>query len=517
MRFRPRLHGLALGVRLCLHLSVTIAIVGTCGSCSRGRPVPDSTLTVGMRDTVMTDRPNLKNELYTESIVRSVYEPLVATDSDLRMTPFLAETWDSPTTLVWRFRLRRGILFHDGSELTADDVRRSIETTRSDMGSDFQRHVVHVIDISVVDRHTVELTTDIPHNLPASLSFIRIFREGPGGVPMGTGPYQIREWKKGRSMRLNSFDRYWRGAPPFSDISILFDGNPDTRADWLMSGRVRLAMELPRSRVLDLRNSPDLDVVVRRGISLTYLGFDIGRGTTPGVAGKNPFQDRRVREAVAMSVDRRVIVDGPFLGSATEAWQIFPPDVFGHTPGRTMPRRDLDAAKELLTTAGYPSGFRVPLDTGEARVHVAETIREQLAQVGIQVDVRASEGDSFYERLYRGESALYLVGWTCEAADGQEMLDACFHVPSSPGETWMANVGHYQNPELTATLNALSETTAQRTRLDLLGKASGIIMSDIVWVPLVVEGETYGISKKLEFTPRADGKLDLFSVRPRQH
>ncbi|MEW6368456.1 MAG: ABC transporter substrate-binding protein [Acidobacteriota bacterium] len=472
-------------------------------------------MTVAMRDTVMTVQPNVKDELYTESVVRSVFEPLVATDPDLRLIPLLAETWENPTELVWRFHLRRGVLFHDRTEMVADDARRSIEATRADSGSDFQRHLAHVTGVSVPDRYTVEVTTDVPHNLPASMSFLRIFRDGPGGARLGTGPYKIREWKKGQTMRLTAFDPYWRGSPAYSEVSILFSGNADARADWLMSGQVQLAMELPRRRLIRVLDSPELDVIVRPGISLTYLGFDVGRAESTGVAGKNPFQDRRVRQAVAMCIDRTAIVDGPLLGFATEAWQIFPPDVFGYTPGLRMPRRDLAAARELLAAAGYPRGFRVRLDTGEARLAVAETLRLQLSDVGIQADVSAMAGDSFFDRLYKGESTLYLTGWTCEAADGQEMLDACFHTPSAPGQSWIANVGHYRNPELTTVLRALSETTEQRARLQLLGSASAIIMSDVAWVPLVIENENYGVSKRLEFNPRADGKLDLYSIRPR--
>lgn len=495
----------------CLILPAAIAVIG-CRELHD--PSRADSFTAAFPDRMMTDQPNHKSEVYTESVLMNIYEPLVRFDADMRLTPCLAESWDNPTTLVWRFHLRRGVRFHDGSELTAEDVRHSIESTRDSQQSDFAKPLRHIKSVAVVDRYTVDLTADAPYNVPNSLVFVKILHTGSSGSAAGTGSYEQVEWVPGQSMRMQAFANYWRGKPAIASVHLLFPGDADARIGLLLSGQVDLARDLPVGRLTEIRNSPNCNLIVRRGINVAYLAFDVERESSPGVVGKNPFRDQRVREAVALAVDRSAIVDETLHGFASEAWQIFPPDIFGHTPRLHAPARDIARAKDLLAQAGYPNGFRTRLDVGDNRVAMAHSIAQQLAECGVAVEVAIYPGDKLIRLLEKSGSSFYLVGWSCDTGDGQDVLEFCFHVPSGPDEHWLGNAGHYSNQEVSTLLQALSAKTDQRERLQLLGAAAEIIGRDFPWVPLVIEHDTYGISKRFDFKPRADALLDLFSVRP---
>lgn len=471
-------------------------------------------MTVVIPNVLMTDQPNTKFEVFTESVLANVYEPLVTLDSDMRMVPCLAESWENPSRLVWRFHLRHGVRFHGGGELTAEDVRTSIEAVRANPHSDFVKQIWHIKNVTVVDPYTIELSTDTPHNVPSSLLFLRILSTGQNGSAAGTGPYQLVEWKPGSSMRLESFGGYWRGIPAFADVRIQFAGSAATRLEMMLGGRADIAVELPLDRLSEVRNSRDYALMVRRGIGVAYVAFDVGRGVTPGVPGRNPFLDERVRQAVALSVDRHSIIEETLHGFGSEAWQIFPPDIFGYAPRLHAPARDLLHARELLAEAGYPAGFKTRLDVGENRTVMGQQIARQLGEAGVQVEVVTHAGDGLIKLLESYGSSMYLIGWTCDTGDGQDILDFCFHVPTSPDEMWLGNAGHYKDDELNAVLMALSGKTDQRERLELLGVAAEIVGRQFAWVPIVIEHQTYGVSKRLDFSPRADGRIELFEIRP---
>lgn len=486
-------------------------------ACSSRKANPPSTVTVAIRNSVLTDQPNIKNEAYTESVLGNIYEPLVSLDSDLRLIPWLAESWENPSTTVWRFHIRRSVPFHDGAELNAEDVRASIEETRANTASDFSKKLHHITAVMVADPMTVDLTTDAPSTLLDSLTLVKVVHRSPAGALAGTGPYRLVQNVAGSSLTLHAFDDYWRGKPPFSEVKFLLSGDPEARFEMLMSGAVQIAHELPLARLGEVRNSPDHRLLVRRGVTVTYIAFDTAREKSPGMSGPNVFRDRRVREAVALAVDRGAIVEEPLRGFATEAWQIFPPDVFGYTPRLRAPSRDVARAKQFMAEAGLSGGFDVRLDVGIGRLGIARAVSEQLAEIGVRAEVNPLEGGKLFEMLYESDSTMYLVGWSSDTGDGQDMLEFCFHVPAAKDGPWHGNAGHYTNPELTTVLKALTGQTDQRERLQMLGMAAEIIGRDFAWIPLVTEHETVGISRTVEVTQRADARLDLFAVRPAGH
>lgn len=486
-------------------------------ACSSRKANPPSTVTVAIRNSVMTDQPNLKNEAYTESVLGNIYEPLVSLDPDLRLIPWLAESWENPSTTVWRFHIRQGVRFHDGAQMSAEDVRASIEETRANAASDFSKKLHHITAVTAADPMTIDLTTDAPSTLLDSLTLVKVVHRSPDGSLAGTGPYRLVESVAGSSLTLHAFDDYWRGKPPFPEVKILLSGDPEARFELLMTGAVQIAHELPLARLGEVRNSPDHRLLVRRGVTVTYIAFDTAREKSPGMSGPNVFRDRRVREAVALGVDRAAIVEETLRGFATEAWQIFPPDVFGYTPHLHAPSHDVARAKQLMAEAGLAAGFNVRIDVGVGRLGIARAVSEQLAEIGIHAEVNPLEGGKLFEMLYESGSTMYLVGWGSDTGDGQDMLEFCFHVPATDNGPWHGNAGHYTNPELTTVLKALTGQTDQRERLQMLGMAAEIIGRDYAWIPLVTEHETVGVSRAVDVTQRADARLDLFAVRPAGH
>ncbi len=413
----------------------------------------------------------------------------------MRITPLLAESWENPSDLVWRFRLRPGVRFHDGRLLNASDVVFSLERARSGRLS---YYLSQVSTVRAADGMTVEIVTRQPAPvLLNKLNFIAIL---PGGtpdsiaVPVGTGPYRFEEYQPGRRLVLGAFDSYWGGRPRITRAEFAVLATPEERLAALARGEIHLA------KFVQLRDSarhPKAGLVYHSlpGLGVTLLGANVG---LPG-----PLTDRRVRQAIFWALDPARIIEQTGL-DARPIGQLVAPFVVGFIPQAEADRPKADRARALLAQAGYGPGLRLELEASTSAAARAEAVARQLSSVGIDARVVPREWTVLTDRLNRRQARFFLVGWSCVSGDASDLLEACLHSQAGPGYG-SANWCGYSAPELDCQIELAGRTLDARRRIVLLQQSLSAGLEDMPLIPLYVRDQTYAHCRSLDFKPRQDG------------
>lgn len=489
-RRRPGLAALAL---------VGVAALAVAAGGCRGETAPERPLRIALYDRPSSVDPHAVNEFLTFTVLAHLYEPLVTLDSELRVQPALAERWDNPDELTWRFFLRPGARFHDGREVSAIDVVTSFERARRDPAGDFAGYLAGVGSVRALDDRVVELVTERPSALLLrKLAFLTIVpAESPPEIrqPVGTGPYRLVAWGDD-AIELAAFDGYWAGAPPLRHVELLPVAEPRERTALLLAGRVDLAQSLPGAEAARLEGTPDVRVAMREGLAVEYLEARVDRP---------PLADARVRQAISLALDRQALVDELLRGYGRPALQIVPSMAVGYDPELPVPERDVEAARRLLAEAGFAEGLDLELEYREGRD--LALLRRQLAEAGIRVRLVPRTWEQLYDRTEAGQVGLHYAALVTETADASDVLDGMAH-SRQPERGWGGdNRSGYANPELDGLIERSSVTLEPLERRLTLQRCMRILARDLPFIPLAVPHEVYGVRRDLVWEPRLDGNV----------
>ncbi len=493
-------------MRRLLSLGSAAVLVAAALGCARTPPPPEDPLRVLLAFDVISLDPNRSVEVSTDAVLMSAYEPLVGLDEDLKVQPLLASMWEHPDPAHWRFRLRSGVRFHDGSPLTASAVREALVRVKGDSSLEAGQFLRQAAQIIVLDDATIEIATREPRALLASLPFVYVAKpNAPGAFPpfLGTGPYRIEEWTPGQRIRLAHFEGYWGSRPEFRQVILKPEAEASERLRLLLRGDADLAYAMTPE--LAERQGPGVRFLRRSGLAVFYLGFDVR--PRPG----NPFSDVRVRRAFHLALDREAIVRHVLRGRGVVPTQPVAPLVLGFEPALPEPGRDPAEARRLLAEAGYPRGITVRFDFPKARADVARLVQEQLGPVGVKLALNPLVGDGVHELGKDGKSQLFLAGWSCSSGEAGEFYEFCLHTPREG--LGAGNYGRYSNPRVDAIADTSAAILDLRQRQTALREAARIVMEDLPVLPLFIEDDIFGIREGLTATPRADGATRLDSVR----
>jgi peptide/nickel transport system substrate-binding protein len=473
-------------------------------ACAPPPPSPD-TLTVLLTGDVRTLDPNAEVEQLTDAVLSNVYEPLVDLDEGLKPRPVLAESWEHPQPERWRFRLRKNVRFHDGSPLTAETVRAAIERVRkAPTEAEASQFLNDVRDVVVVDAGTVDIVTRGPRALLANLSFLHVTKPNAAGAfpPLaGTGPYRLKGRKEGEYVSMERWDDYWGPRPEFGFAAFEPVASPDERLARVERHDADIAYAIPP----ELAAVPRPGVRIARGTGLTvmYLGF--GMAPRPD----NPFTDRRVRLAFHLAIDRNEMLRRVLHGTGAVPTQPIASRVFGFNPDLVAPPYDPGQSRRLLAEAGHGRGLQVRLDYPHGREPAVRLLQEQLARVGVKVQLYGLDRGVLWEQASR--SSLFLAGWDCSTGESSEFFQFCLHTPRNGHGA--ANYGGFSHARIDEIVETNAAVLDQRQRQALLQEAAGIVMDQLPVLPLYVEDEIFALRTGLTFPARADNALRLGEVR----
>ena len=464
---------LLLGIVLALVLA---ALAASAASAADGAKIKE--LRVGQTSDAITLDPQKFNDILTANITKQIYNALVKVDSELKIRPDLAKSWENPSNLEWVFHLNQGVKFHNGEELTADDVvytiNRILDPATASSGI---AHVRQVEKVEAVDKYTVKITTKIPF-APLLYSLARyevaILNEKAvkaggdtyGQNPVGTGPFKFVEWVRGDHVTLERWDDYFEG--PAKLDRVVYRGIPEdaTRIIELESGGIDLIPANAAAQdYLRLKEDKRFKTYETRAQSTLYVFYNV---TVP------PFDNKLVRQALNYAVDSQAIIDAVYFGIGKPSVGPIADVIFGFDPTLTEEPYpyDPEKAKELLKEAGLPQGFTCTLysDTRSARRNVCELVQAYLMEVGVEVKIELLERGAFLSASSKGLKGMGLSGWV-GTGDGDGALYSTYHSSGIGG----VNYFYTSIPELDKAIELGQGTLDPEKRLPYYKEAQAII------------------------------------------
>jgi peptide/nickel transport system substrate-binding protein len=431
-----------------------------------------------------------------------VMEPLVDYDFEQKaIVPVLAESWDNPDPLTWRFHLRRGVKFHDGSDFTSRDVVHSLTRMKTDPISKQGGNLGAIEQIVAVDDSTVDLKSQEPFapllfNLLSRVMTSKAAYDQYGTDSdrylIGTGPYRFKEFIQGQRFVVTRNPDYW-GEPAQID-EVLFRAIPEgaARVTALMNNEVDFINNVP-PELLD-RVTGNARVVGVPSLGNIFLGIN---------PIEEPLKRVEVRRAIYHAIDRKALVDGVLKGEGYVLDGPISPDFFGYDPNlRPTYSYDPDQARRLLAQAGYPNGFKIEQWTSQGRYvkdkEVSEAIAAQLRQVGIDVTLRTAEwGTYFGDYIANGKLPLYTVS-RGDQVDPSPYLNQYFRTGQSK------RLSGFSDPRVDELLRLETTILDPTQRQATLRQAMSAIMEAAPAVFLYTSKDNYGISNRVTWKPRPD-------------
>jgi peptide/nickel transport system substrate-binding protein len=490
-------------------IGLILLLFSASAACREERPVRE--LHVIWESDVPTLDPNERFEFVTDTVAMNVFEPLVRYDRQMVFAAGLATSWEIQEGSVWRFRLREGVRFHDGSSFSAADVAYSIARLKSRPDRDIHRYVSAITEVRVVDPFTIDVRSERPAGLLSVLSFIYILPKGTVERlgeetffqhPSGTGAYRVAEWQKGRSLRLEAFDSHWGGRPAVA--AAVFRVVEGDDAMWTEARRLSPAIVFSPTRTAWAahRNDKEFRLVERPGLAVHFLALRVSGGAA------NPLSDVRVRRALRAAIDYPGLVSVLPGEGAFPASQLVPPAIIGFNPDLSVPAFIPGAARRLLEEAGFRQETPFRFLTLAGGGPLGRGLIAAFGAAGVAVREEQVSTEEFERRSTACDADFFLSGWICATGDAGELFEGNFYSNGSRGHAC-----GYGPAEMDAAVEQIGRTLDPAARRDLLQQTMKRLVDDLPWIPLIVSYERHALTPGVEWETRADGQLDLRDVR----
>ena len=478
--------------------------------------------------------PHSLNESLQLSVTGNVYEPLVGRNKDLSMAPGLATSWKQTSPTVWRFELRKGVQFHDGTPFTADDVLFSFARTQVD-GSDMKSYTNDFKEVRKINDHAVEIETKTPFPiLPDVITNVYIMskkwsetnqavrpvdrRKGIENAASfranGTGPYRLRERQPNVRSTFVRNGNYW-GKIEGNVQEVIFTpiGNDATRVAALLSGEIDVMEPVPVQDIDRVNSSPNTRVLVAPELRTIFLGMDQKRDELlySSVKGKNPFKDKRVRQAFYQALDVDGIKRTVMRGASNPTALMVGPGINGFEAdqNKRLPY-DAEASKKLLAEAGYPNGFEVTMNCPNDRyvndARICQTVAANLSRIGVKINLAAETKGTYFPKILRRDTSFYLLGWTPSTYDAHNALNALMACVDDKG-AGQFNLGSYCNPKVDQLTKSIQSETDKAKRSAMIKEAFEVHAADVGHLPLHQQALAWGLSKKVNLVQMADNYM----------
>lgn len=431
--------------------------------------------------------PHRTSAYFSFQVLENIFDTLVEPDENLEMQPALAESWElSDDQLTWTFHLRDDVSFHDGSDFMSDDVVYSYERIINEELANAWRFDA-VESVEALDDYTVEITVSAPTpNLLSNLGGFKgmaiVSEENveSGDIssnPVGTGPFLLSSYTSGDQIALEANPDHWSGSPELAGVEFSFISEPSTAMAALTSGEVDWTDNIPPQQVEDLVDSDSLEVEVIPSNDYWYLAMNIN---------EEPWDDARVRQAIAYAVDREAIIQAVSYGTAQENQLAVPEESIWYTEYDQY-AHDPDEAERLLDEAGFSGGSIEFLATNEypETVTAAQIIADNLEPLGFDVSISQPDFSTWLDEQNSGNFDMLMMGWLGNI-DPDDFYYAQHH--SDGG----SNAQGYVNDDVDALLEAGRTETDESNRADLYSEAAQIIADEASYVylynPAVIQG-----------------------------
>jgi len=498
-------------------------------------PASAQTVRIANQGDMLALDPHSLNETLQLSSLLNVFDALTMFDQDLKLQPGLATAWRQTSPTVWRFELRQGVKFHDGAPFTADDVVFSFARAAAPT-SNMQTYVNDIEAVRKLDDYTVEIETKVPFPiLPEVLNGIYIMNkkwseDNQATLPIdrrtgttntaafranGTGPYRVTERQPDVRTVFVRNDDYW-GEIAGNVREVIFTpvANDATRVAALLSGGVDVMEPVPVQDIGRINANPGTQVITAPELRTIFLGMDQHRDELlyGNIKDKNPFKDKRVRQAFYQAIDIEGIKKTVMRGLSTPSALMVAPGINGFQDDIKRLPFDVAAAQKLMADAGYGEGFEVSMNCPNDRYvndsRICQTVAANLSRIGVKVNVVAETKTTYFAKILRRDTSFYMLGWTPSTYDAHNPLNALMACPDDAGAGGV-NYGVYCNAKVDELTKKIQVETDPQARTAMIREAFIQHAEDIGHIPLHQQALAWGVSNKVKVTQRADNYMQF--------
>ena len=458
-----------------------------------------------LRAVFGTDPPTLDpaeaTDLTSAAVIRQVFDALLELDDRLRPQPALAASFTVSTDQrVYTFRLRSGVRFHNGRELRAADVKYSFErAARGKRPWVFDKitgardviagRATDMTGLRVIDDLTVEIRLDRPFApflylmaYDAASVVPREAVEGRGGGfashPVGTGAFRFASWRRDDQLVLERFPGHFRGPAALDRVVFRIIPAEITRFNEYRAGQLDLS-DIPTGQCQSVQRDPHLrgDVAIWPTLGTQAVRFNVERA---------PFDDARVRRAIAHAIDPAIIVDRLLERCVTPARGLLPPALPGYNPEVKRLALDRELARRLLAESGHAGGKGLnPLayhfNTTDTNQRIAELLQAQLKEIGLALELRRLDWAAHLKLVDGGSAGFFRQSWIADYPDPENFVTVLFH---SKNVGAAGNTSRYRNPKVDRLLDEADAMAPGRPRDARYHEAEQTVIDDAAWVSL---------------------------------
>ena len=475
-------------------------------------PAPAAQLAIARATSAATLDPGFLREPAT--LVDNVFDTLVTRDKDMGLAPGLALSWSAVDDLVWEFKLRPDVKFQNGEAFDAAAVKFSIDRVLDPAAkAPTISYIRTIAGVDVVDPLTVRIRTQAPDPLlPTRMSRYPTYIVPPGYLkqvgaeqfarkPIGTGPYRVTEFVPDDHVTMQANPGYWRGKPGIDAVVWRAIPEPTARVAALLANEVQIIEGVPVALAASLGANPDVDVIkVNNGGLTVYLGLKTD---------VKPLDDVRVRQALSLAIDRKLIVDNLLQGFASTTGTQASPFDFGYKQ-QPVPPYDPARAKQLLAEAGHPDGFAIRMQVPRRYINSAEVgqvIAQEFAAIGIKAELEVPEWSVYAQQVPAGKQApIYMLAWgSTQTLDA----DAALFPILRSGEPYST----VKLPDVDALLDESRRTIDPQKREAVFAKLQDLAVQLVPLLTLYREDSVYAKRRDVTFAGRPDARMPVFDMR----
>ncbi len=522
--------------------SFAIAALLVAGVFAAGPAAHAKTLRWASQGDFLTMDPHAQNESLNNTAAAYIYEPLITYNEKFELVPALATSWTRDGNLLWKFNLRKGVKFHDGTPFTADDVVFTIERAMAPT-SNFRVYTTGIQGTRKIDDHTVLIYTTVPnpvllrqltelrimsrawsekHKVTKPQDYVKKEETHAARNANGTGPYMLKSREVDVRTVFVENPNWWNKAGRKGNLTeIVYTPvkSESTRTAALLSGELDFVLDPAPQDIARMKQNPAIKVVEGSETRTIFVGLDQYRDELQysNVKGKNPFKDLRVRQALYHAIDIEGIKRAVMRGLSDPTGAIIAPQVNGWTKEahQRLPY-SVDTAKKLLADAGYPNGFEFTLDCPNNRYINDEDICKALvamwARIGLKVNLNAMPRATYFAKIQKYDTSAYLLGWGVPTFDALYALQSLATTVGKEGDGNF-NLGRVSNAEFDKLVTGMKSEIDPKKRNDLIARALMLHNQQVMHVPLHNQVIPWAMRKNVTVVHRADNRLEASWVR----
>ncbi len=486
-------------------LAVLLLIFTACGGGEKEMTQEQTTLKVALAYKPRSFDPHRHTDSATLAVTKQIYTNLFSLDENGDVVPELVESYEIKEDSSIVLKLKKGIFFHNGEEMKAEDVKRSLERN---LEIPVSRVLVEAIEnIELLDEYTLKINQSnspsiLLHNLAhSSTALVKEVEKNEQEISLvGTGAYKIKDWTLSEKVQLESFDKFYGKEPEIKEI--IFQTIPETsnRLIALETGEIDIAYDISSNDIKGINRNPKLKVINEVSLGSDFITINTKKIT-----------DKRIRQAIEYAIDKKSLVATIYEGYGNEADSILSPSVFGYSSNSNKREYSVEKSKSLLKEAGVENlKLGLWIYDEPSRQQMAQIIQANLKEVGIDVEINVLEVSSFLQYTGMGEHDMLIGLWYVSTGDADYGFYPLLH-SSSAGP--VGNRSFYSNLEVDKLLDRARKTTSVNERKENYRKVQEIIRDEVPLFPIAYKNYTIGLQKNIEgFIFNPNGNHELYKI-----